>query len=254
MSNLLNYPSFLRDGAAYDLLNQDRVQDIDFYVRTAQESGGPVLELCCGTGRVTIPVAQAGLDITGLEINASMLAQAQRKAPRDLQGIRWVQGNATYFEFARKFRLIMLPFNSMQLLGDNRALKSFFRNVHAHLEPDGWFVFDVMNPNPGKLASGPKTRYDAGKYLDPSLGEEVSLEWEGDYDDIRQVNRITFYFSSLSKQDFFSDVLEQRCFFPQEIAYWLDANGFEIVQRKGAFEKDSFERGDLKQIFICKKR
>ena len=65
-----------RDGRHYDALNSFLVADIPFYLEEARNAGRPVLELACGTGRLTIPIAQSGVEIVGLDLSPSMLAHA----------------------------------------------------------------------------------------------------------------------------------------------------------------------------------
>ena len=67
------------DGRHYDLQNRDIVEDIPFYLRQIRKHGEPVLELACGTGRITIPLSSKGIKITGLDISESMLEQAKKK-------------------------------------------------------------------------------------------------------------------------------------------------------------------------------
>jgi ubiquinone/menaquinone biosynthesis C-methylase UbiE len=68
------------DGRLYDLLNAEIVEDIPFYTDEARSASGPVLELSCGTGRLTIPIAKSGVEIVRLDVTASMLAHAREKA------------------------------------------------------------------------------------------------------------------------------------------------------------------------------
>lgn len=76
----INYEHIYLDGRHYDLLNKDFVEDISFYLRKIREYGEPVLELGCGTGRITIPAAEQSIQITGLDISEQMLSHAKRKA------------------------------------------------------------------------------------------------------------------------------------------------------------------------------
>jgi len=68
------------DGQHYDLQNRDYVNDIPFYLRKARQYSEPILELACGTGRITIPIAEQGIDITGLDISEPMISYAKKKA------------------------------------------------------------------------------------------------------------------------------------------------------------------------------
>jgi SAM-dependent methyltransferase len=103
----------LRDGRHYDALKTQ--DDIAFYQAYAQQATGPVLEIGCGTGRVTIPLAAAGVDITGLDVSSSMLAEAKRKAQQQSLEIRWVQADGRNFELGQRYTLILMPFNPCEL-------------------------------------------------------------------------------------------------------------------------------------------
>ena len=72
-----------RDGRVYDAMNRAVTADVPFYVAEAKAANGPVLELACGTGRLTIPVAENGVEIVGLDSSPSMLEHAgQVRTPR----------------------------------------------------------------------------------------------------------------------------------------------------------------------------
>ena len=79
----------IREGRHYDVLKAQN--DIPFYLAQAQVASGSVLEIGCGTGRVTIPLASAGFDIIGLDVSGSMLEEARRKAEGQGLSISWIQ-------------------------------------------------------------------------------------------------------------------------------------------------------------------
>ena len=131
-----------RDGRHYDeLVRSLPLGDVPFYVGEAKRADGPVLELACGTGRVTIPVAQSGVEIVGLDQSASMLATARAKAAEAGVKIAWVEADCRTFALSRKFALIFMAFNSMQHLHDHASLAALFAHVRGHLAPGGRFSF-----------------------------------------------------------------------------------------------------------------
>ncbi|MEA3366260.1 MAG: class I SAM-dependent methyltransferase, partial [Candidatus Hydrogenedentes bacterium] len=73
-------PEYYFDGRQYDVENDDYAADIAFYVERAKRSGGPVLEIGCGTGRVTLQIAREGIEVVGLDVAPSMLARLREKA------------------------------------------------------------------------------------------------------------------------------------------------------------------------------
>jgi SAM-dependent methyltransferase len=242
-----------RDGHHYDALHRSLpFSDTPFYKDEARKAAGPVLELACGTGRLTIHIAQSGVEIVGLDQSASMLAHAREKAAAAPVNIRWIEADCRQFELGRKFALIFMAFNSMQHLHDAKSLAALFANVRKHLAPGGRFIFDVFNPSIAILNRDPNQRYVERQYEDPDRRGTITIEQTAVYDDAAQVNRITLYFSLPGEKDFRVEPLHLRCFFPQELELLVQRHGFEIEQRYGTFERKLFASGDMKQIVVCK--
>ena len=258
-----------RDGRHYDALNSDLIADIPFYVKEARRAaeysphgnergkvGRQVLELACGTGRLTIPIAQSGVQITGLDLSPSMLEHARSKAKQAGVEISFLEGDCRAFNLRRKFAFIFMAFNSMQHLHDHASLTNLFSNVRKHLAPTGRFVFDVFNPKIAILARTPEERRPEREYEDPEGKGTIVLEQTMHYDDASQVSRIKWYFSRRGpnglEPDFRVEDLHMRCFFPQELDLLVRSQGFEIIEKFGNFEGKLFASGDPKQIVICR--
>jgi SAM-dependent methyltransferase len=260
-----------RNGRHYDALNSDLIADIPFYVEEARRTGElnppycqkpwtvahQVLELACGTGRLTIPIAQIGVEITGLDLSPSMLEHARIKASQAGVEISFIEGDCRAFDLGRKFALIFMAFNSMQHLHDHASLAGLFSSVRKHLAPDGRFIFDVFNPKISILARSPDERRPEREYEDPDGRGTIVLEHTMLYDDASQVNRIKWYFSRRGpnglEPDFRVEDLHMRCFFPQELDLLVHSQGFEIVEKFGNFERKPFASGDPKQILVCRR-
>ena len=241
-----------RDGRIYDAMNRAMTADSSFYLQEARQAAGPVLELACGTGRLTIPIAQSGVEIIGLDISPSMLERARTKAREANVRIEWIEADCRSFALGRKFALIFLPFNSMQHLHDQSSLEALFRCVRAHLEDDGRFIFDVFNPSIAILNRDPNDRRLEREFEDPHGKGIIRLEQTMHYDDASQVNRIQWYFSSEAEKDFRIEQLPMRCFFPQELDLLLRWGGFAVQQKFGNFERKPFTSGDMKQVMVCR--
>ncbi len=254
MSNPEPIPLY-RDGRHYDALNRSlALADAPFYLEEAKRARGPVLELACGTGRLTIPIAQSGVAIVGLDQSVSMLSYALSKAADADVNIAWVEADCRQFELGRKFALIFMAFNSMQHLHDPMSLTALFDNVRRHLAEGGRFIFDVFNPSIALLNRDPNQRYVDRQYQDPDGHGTITIEQTAVYDDAAQVNRITWYFSLPGEKDFRVEQLPMRCFFSQELDLLVRANGFEIAEKFGNFERKPFASGDMKQVVVCRKQ
>ena len=154
--------------------------DVPFFVQAARDSGGPVLEVGCGTGRILIPTARAGLHITGLDISPSMLAICQRNLlaePPEVQSrVRLVQADMRAFDLAQTFTLITLPFRPFQHLITVEDQLACLATLHRHLAPDGKLILDLFNPSLNFLTSD-------------TVGQEQGAEPEFSLPDGRRVTR-----------------------------------------------------------------
>lgn len=238
------------DGRHYDLQNREFTEDIPFYLRQAQKYGQPVLELACGTGRITIPLAEKGVQITGLDVSRPMLAQAKREAAASGVDVRWVQADCREFGLDERFHLIFIPFNSITHLHDLESLEALFSRVKEHLAPDGRFIIDVFNPRLDILMRDPTRRYPVAEYPDPDGRGTVTITENNVYDAAQQINRIKWYYRIGSQEE---RVVENnmRIFFPQELDGILQYYGFAIDAKYGNFDETVFESSSPKQLVVC---
>jgi SAM-dependent methyltransferase len=130
---------------------QGLAYDIDRYVKLAGASASPVLELCCGTGRVSIPLVRAGASVVAVDISAAMLAKFRDKLanePREVRArVELVMQDITQLTLAdRRFALALIPFNSLLLLTSRHDQQLALSRAATHLEPGGRLVVDVVNP------------------------------------------------------------------------------------------------------------
>ncbi|MCI0484037.1 MAG: class I SAM-dependent methyltransferase [candidate division NC10 bacterium] len=130
-------------------------QDVPFFVEMAGQAGSPVLELGCGTGRVLIPIARAGVEIVGLDFSPAMLAVCREKLSRetaDVQArVQLVHADMRKFALGQEFRLVTIPFRSFQHLLTVEEQLSCLSSIHTHLVPGGRLVLDVFNPSLPRL-------------------------------------------------------------------------------------------------------
>ena len=135
------------------------LRDVDFYVDAARQAGGPVLELGCGSGRVLIPTARAGIEITGLDLSPRMLAICRENLaaePLEVQSrVHLLEGSMTAFDLGRAFPLITIPFRPFQHLLTLEDQLACLTCIRRHLAPDGRLVFDLFNPSLDAIVTRP---------------------------------------------------------------------------------------------------
>lgn len=239
------------DGLHYDLYNGEAPGDLPFYLAEAEKTDGPVLELACGTGRLTIPLAKAGADIIGLDVASPMLEQARAKAAAEGAKIKFVRADIRKIGLKGRFGLIFIAFNSMQHLHDRASLERFFSGVRRRLAPGGRFVFDVFNPDPRCLVRDEEELLPVSCYKDPRTGTDMLVNERYSYDRAAQISRITWHYTA-GRRAAGSRKLNMRCFYPAELDALLHYNGFKIMKKYGAFDRSPFTGDSQKQIIICR--
>ena len=111
----------------------------------ALRQGGAVLDLCCGTGIVTVPLAKAGLEVVGVDIAPAMLEQARAKA-KDPTNPTFILQDALEFSTPQRFGLTLMTGNAFQCFLSDRDIAALFAKVYALLLPGGVFIFDTRLP------------------------------------------------------------------------------------------------------------
>jgi SAM-dependent methyltransferase len=133
----------------YHTHHQSFNEDIPFWQSLARWQGNPILELGCGTGRVLIPLAQAGHNIFGIDNAPDMLAYLNHQmTPKLQENIHIIEGDMTNFKIDTQFRLVILPCNTYSTF-DTKTRAAILTCVFNHLAPGG--VFGVSMPNPNLL-------------------------------------------------------------------------------------------------------
>ncbi|OGS11126.1 MAG: hypothetical protein A2234_00490 [Elusimicrobia bacterium RIFOXYA2_FULL_58_8] len=242
------------DGSHYDAFNTPYQDDLPFYLAEARKARGPVLELACGTGRLTIPLKRAGVDITGLDLAAPMLRRARAKAAAAGVRVDFIRADARRFRLGRRFGLIFIPFNSMQHMASRADIEGIFGSVAAHLAPGGRFIFDVFNPDPRYLVRDTAELLPVAYYPDPAGGGKVLVNEQYSYDRAAQISRIIWHYRREKDGKTVKRRLNLRCFYPAELEALTHYNGFETIARWGGFDRSPFTGASARQVMILKKR
>ncbi len=257
------------DAARYD---QEDASDIGigFYAALAQETGGPVLELACGTGRVSVPIARLGLAVTGLDIVPGMLALARAKSV----GLpaRWVEGDARTFELGEQFRLIFLTGNAFQMFLTRADQEALLGRVRAHLHAEGLFAFETRNPR-WRTATGTgsatppeaegqfayletRAEEEPGRTYTDSGGRTVRISLTQVYDHVAQILHWTAYrrWHDGDQEQTQVTRIALRYTFPQELAALLHYNGFTVLRQYGDWNLEPLTAASPSIIVVCRKR
>ncbi|HEX37982.1 MAG TPA: class I SAM-dependent methyltransferase [Candidatus Cloacimonetes bacterium] len=241
------------DGRHYDAQHTDVYGDLSFYSSQAQRFGEPILELACGTGRLTLPLAKEGYDITGLDISLGMLKTAKEKAEKENLNIPWFHADCRNFHLAKKFNLIFIPFNSFAHIHDRESFEALCSCVKKHLMCNGHFIIDIFNPDLRILIAENPKRHKVAEYKEPNSNEKVLITESNKYDRSTQINHITWFYKIGDSKEYPVE-LNMRIYYPEELVNKLFYNDFEVVDRFGDWDECIFQSDSPRHIVVCKKR
>ena len=236
------------DANIYDGLNTF-LFDLQFYKKwLPKNKEAEILELCCGTGRLTIPIAKDGYSICGVDYTPSMLEQAKMKAIEAELVIDFIEADIRMLDLQEKFDLIFIPFNSIHHLYRNEDLFNALGCVRNHLKVGGLFLLDCFNPDIQYLAESENGQRLTAEYTTCDE-RKVLIKQTMRYEKATQINRIKWHY--WINGEFHSvQNMDMRLFFPQESDSYLQWAGFEIVHKFGSFEEEVFNESSEKQIYV----
>jgi SAM-dependent methyltransferase len=251
------------DPAYYSKAYRTRFEDVRYYVALAEERGGPVLEYGCGNGRITIPIARAGVAAVGIDRSAPMLADLRARLGAEPAEVRRRvavrRGDMRAVRLGRRFPLVICPFNAFLHLYARRDVERFLARAREHLTPRGELMFDVSMPAPAELARDPARPHFAPRFRYPVPGDTgkgpmIRYSERFDYDRLRQVLFVSMEFSPTDGSDPWMTPLAHRQFYPQELEALLHYNGFAITARHGDFMGGPLSSSSATMILGCRPR
>jgi SAM-dependent methyltransferase len=233
-----------RDGAHYDRMFGRGYTD--FWLAQAKRTGSPILELGCGTGKLAIPLAEAGFRVVGLDNSEALLRFAADRSDR----VEWVEGDMRDFDLEQQFALIMLPSNNLGHLHTPADFGGCIGSVKRHLLPGGRFVIDVFVPNLNLLIRDANEESVLDEYDNPDGPGRVRVLARSRYDSATQVMRT----STIRKCDGQADVegsLDLKMYFPAELEALVTSHGLRIETRFGGHAGEAFDATSRYQILVC---
>ncbi|MDZ8051395.1 MAG: class I SAM-dependent methyltransferase [Aulosira sp. ZfuVER01] len=244
------------EGRHYDLIYENycpvpnvTTLDIPFWLDMASQYGDPILELSCGTGRIAIPLANKGFQVTGIDIGDSMLELARKKSAQ----VEWIKADIQNFDLAQKFNLIIFPINCIWHLLDIEAVEACFACVKKHLKPGGKFVIDMLNPatkaSLDMLFDPKKNLYSI--YPNPDGEGTVVVTASNELNLTQQIYKTKLFFKLVGEEQERIEEITYRLYFPQELEALLRYNGFKIEKKFGAYDRSVFSDASFYQITVC---
>ncbi|MCK5806261.1 MAG: class I SAM-dependent methyltransferase, partial [Lentisphaeria bacterium] len=225
--------------------------------RLAEDLGGPILELGCGSGRIAGPLARDGHRVYGLDLHRGMLREAmvrRERLPRRARArLSFFQGDLRQFALGMRFPLILCAFNTLQHLYLGDVFLEALATIRRHLAPGGRFVFDVLMPDLDWLLRDSSRRWARHRFRHPASGRSLIYSTNHDYDPVGQIAYVRIYYDPSPGETGPSRVvhLAHRQYFPQEVALLLTMAGFVVERREGDFEGRPLGPASESQVYVC---
>jgi SAM-dependent methyltransferase len=227
-----------------------------------------MLELGCGTGRLTFPLAAAGLAadgefrLVGLDSSEAFLAHARAALAGQpatvTAAVRLEAGDMRSFALDERFDLVTAPFNSLAYIHTREEQLACLRAARAHLAPGGTFAFDLLAPRFDYLAEAlhpfPPMRVDADIAAPAPGVERFTRSCVDRYDPSTQTLTSTLYYDvqrSGGPVERHVRDLDWHMYFPSELEGLLAAAGLEPLERRGGLNGEPLDAGARRYVFVC---
>jgi SAM-dependent methyltransferase len=224
--------------ALYDPWSRSVTEDVDFYVAEARKAGGPVIELGVGTGRVAVPVAEAGVKVIGIDDSERMLAVCRARAEdaglADLVELRL--GDLRRPPATERVNLVTCPFRALLHLESDEDRIQALEAVYALLLPGGRFVFDVFAPSSDDIEE------TDGRWLEREPGIWERADWDLD----QRVLTLTVRGESGETR------MHLAWRSPEEWRHLLERTGFDVLASYGWFDMRPYEGGEDTIWIACR--
>jgi len=219
--------------------------DVQFYVEEARSAGGNVLEIGCGTGRVLIPTARAGLTIDGVDTASGMISVCAERVASEPQAVRdrvaLHESDGRHLDLRKSFRLVTAPFRVMQHQITIDDQLEFLASVKRHLGRDGRFVFDVFNPDFAALVSAdgieredtPPTSLPDGR----SFRRAARVKRVRFVEQVSEVEVIYYVTASGEPEKRFVQGFDMRWYLRDELVHLLARAGLRVRSMYGDFDR-----------------
>lgn len=228
--------------------------DLPFWRSLAGREAGPVVEWGAGTGRLAIPLAATGHDVSAVELSGGMVARGKEKGG----SVDWVVGDMRSASLGRRYGLAVCAFNSFLCLRSVEDALAFLRNAHGHLLPGGLLGIEVSAFSPEELVDppgGPTLRHDFTRELAEGRLDRLSVSG---YDAATQLMNMRLFYerydASGTLESRRAHDLTIRTTTRDESRLMLMLAGFEVEAVYGDFEGEPFTPASDHLIVLARRR
>jgi SAM-dependent methyltransferase len=246
----------------YDAENTDKNDDIGFYLGLAEEhgvSGGPILDVGCGTGRVMFPLAQAGYEMHGIDNEQAMLERARERlagvSKETAKRLHFHHGDVLSYAMPIKFALTLVPYNGLMHFREQEQQIALLKQLRQWTRDDGLLVLDLPNAGDVFGTQDSESMVFERTFLEPETGHMVMQQSLSLLDRTTQQLKVTWIYDEITedgtvKRTFASLMLYY--YFFNELNLLLKHTGFEVVDVYGDLEGGPYEDGAPRMVVIAR--
>lgn len=242
----------------YDLDTAEAMDDLEFWVQLARRTGGPVLEIGSGTGRVAIALAEAGFSVLGVDISPAMLAVAREKVVAGGldDRVTLVQGDALALRLDRRFPLALVALNSFGHFAGPGEPEQLIERLSEHLDPGGLLALDLTNPLNGAFGETNGQLLHEYTRPGPVPGWQTLKLRSQTQDEVAQRVDVTCIYDEVSPEGEVRRTLASfalRYFYPNELRLLFERAGLSVEALYGSYELDPLTDESTRLIVIGRK-
>jgi len=254
-NNSAALPTPFDDGALYDIFLGELTHDVDFYLDLARAAAGPVLDLCCGTGRILLKLLQAGIDAEGVDLSPAMLATLRQKAAALGLHAKTTEASMSSFRLERRFGLIVIACNAFVHNLTTEEQLATLRCCREHLLPGGLLAFDTYFPSAAIITAPQNTRVLEIEVKHPKTGLPVRNYDTRSFDRVQQrqhsINDLEFLDAAGNVIEVHRSETTARWVYKFEMELLLRLAGFERYSICGGFDRRPLVNEDDPMIALA---
>ena len=247
----------------YDITHAELTVDIPFILDLADQTSGNILELGCGSGRLLLPLAQAGHTITGVDNSAAMLTRARVRLDEESEVVQnrvtLIEADMTEFEISPRksgghYTLIIIPYNTFLHLNPQQA-KAALKQILKHLAPNGQLFIDLINPFAiAETADNEEFSFE-GEYNDPESGNHLLQFASNRLDTETQTLHIKWAYDSAKPDGSRAErtIVKSSYYYryPHQLTLLLEQTGFKIIAVYGDYNYSPFSEGSNRFLLLA---
>lgn len=241
------------DPNRYDQENQGH-HELALILQHLPKEARTIVDLACGTGRLTLPLAEAGYRMLGIDLHEGMLEAAKGKSAARNLDIEWRQTDALQLELEQQADAFVMVGNSFQHFLTQEEQLQLLTRIRQNLAPDGLLIFDLRFPSRNELAQS--SREDLAYTYKDQLDQTCNVYYDSQYDPVTQIQHNTTYrMTELRDGEHSTDEahIHLRFTYPQELKLLLAQAGLHLEAWYGSWNKDSIGEDHPSIVVVCRR-